>query len=583
MAAKNYQAVAEQYIQDVLSGTQLVCIQVRQAIDRHQKDLGRSVTETDYPFYYDPEAGAKVCRLLAILIPSKMRSPIILQPWQVCMILMLYGWKRREDNTRRFRIGFIMLPRKTGKSFLLSGFLINALIGDDELGAEAYSAALVEEQARRVFNEAVWMAEKTPEISSMIKKVGDQPCRRLRVPETNAEARPLSRDKDSVQGTNPSFTAADELHVWKGRGVWDDIRYGMEARTQPLLLGITTAPAADDTTSICNTLLNHSLNVLNGTVTDDAFFTWITWLDPEDRWDDETKWIKACPNLGVTVKLSSMRQMALEAKAQPESLNAFKRYSLNMRVDAIDQAISTADWDACSRAPRFVTNLRISRLMREHSIITLKGRICFAALDLAIIDDTSALVLCFPPMRPGEKWRFLTYFWIPADNILTRVERDRVPYDLWEKEGFLIKTPGKTTDFDWIAGKILELNKYFDVRELIYDPALSSGLIKQVLTSGFKKDKVVKFAQTMLNYSAPSGDFVRTIARQELSHDADPVLRWHVTNLQWIKNHTGLFMPDKEKSIEKIDGAAACIMAYGRATHPDNAKLLKVKPQVITL
>jgi phage terminase large subunit-like protein len=213
----------------------------------------------------------------------------------------------------------------------------------------------------------------------------------------------------------------------------------------------------------------------------------------------------------------------------------------------------------------------------------MKGRICFAALDLAIIGDTSALVLCFPPMFPGEKWRFLTYFWVPNDNIQERVERDRVPYDIWRDAGFLITTPGKTTDFDWIAGKILELNKYFDVRELIYDPALASGLIKVLLTSGLKKDKVVKFAQTMLNYSAPSGDFVRTIARRELSHDADPVLRWHITNLRWIKNHTGLFMPDKEKSIEKIDGAVACIMSYGRATHPDNAKLLKPKPKVTIL
>jgi hypothetical protein len=109
--------------------------------------------------------------------------------------------------------------------------------------------------------------------------------------------------------------------------------------------------------------------VLEGTIVDDAFFAWIASLDPEDAWDDESKWIKACPNLGVTVKLSSMRQMAAEAKTQPESLNAFKRYSLNMRVDAIDQAIATADWNACTRVPtRFVNDYRILRLLREHSI-----------------------------------------------------------------------------------------------------------------------------------------------------------------------------------------------------------------------
>jgi phage terminase large subunit-like protein len=189
MAAKNYPEISEQYIAAVLDGSQLVCKTIRQAIDRHVRDLERSSTEPDYPFYFDPAAGAKVCKLLAILKPSKLPKPVELQPWQVCMILLLYGWKRNEDNTRRFRIGFIMLPRKTGKSFLLSGFLINALIADDELGAEAYSAGLVEEQARRVFDEAVAMVEKTPEIRGEIVRVGDQPCRKLRVPSTDSISR----------------------------------------------------------------------------------------------------------------------------------------------------------------------------------------------------------------------------------------------------------------------------------------------------------------------------------------------------------------------------------------------------------
>jgi hypothetical protein len=178
-------------------------------------------------------------------------------------------------------------------------------------------------------------------------------------------------------------------------------------------------------------------------------------------------------------------------------------------------------------------------------------------------------------MKAGEKWRFLPHFWIPEENIQARVDRDRVPYDLWKEQGFLYTTPGKTTDYDGYKDRILEVAKLFDLRELIYDPALASGLIKMLLTSGFNNDKVVKFAQTAMNYAAPCGDFSRTIVRQELEHDADPVLRWHITNLRWRKNHTGLIMPDKEKSIEKIDGAVAAIMGYGRATHPDNAKLIQ--------
>lgn len=565
---RDYAAISEQYIASVLDGSQLVCITVRQAIDRHLKDLERTKTEPDYAFYFDPEAGAKVCRLSARLRPSKWPTALELQPWQVCLTLILYGWKHKEGDARRFRQAFLMWPRKTGKSAYLSVLGINALIADGERGAEVYSAALTEEQARRVFDEAVAMRDGTPILREQIAKAGDMPCRKLRVQKTNSEFRPLSRDKETMEGLNISFAACDEIHKWKSRDTWDVIRYGMRSRRQPLLVGITTAPSAEDNSSICNTLLNYSTKVLEGIIQDDTFFSWITSIDPEDQWDDETKWIKACPNLGVTVKLEDMRQECLEAKNQPESLNAFKRYSLNLRVDAVDQAIATQDWKDCARPGD-------PAALRAETWEYLRKRICFAGLDLALTDDTSALVLIAPPMNDSESWRLMPFFFIPDENIKRRVEKDRVPYDLWRDQGFLITTPGKTTDHDFIVAKILEIKEHADLRELIYDPALAKGLIKKVLTKGLAERKTVKFAQTFLNYAAPCGDFTRSVIRKEIQHDADPVLTWQITNLRWIKGHTGLIMPDKLKSTEKIDGAVASIMGFGRATHPDNAKLLQ--------
>lgn len=587
---RNYPEISEQYISRVMDGTEIVCKTVRLAVERHVRDIEKSAQDPEYPFYFDPAAGARVCKMFGILRPSKWPAPIQLQPWQVCMIMLLYGWKKKADHMRRFRIAFIMLPRKTGKSALVSGFGLYALEADGELGPEVYAAALVEDQARRVFDEAVAMRDGTPELHKHIKKSGSNPCRRLITPETAGVFRPLSRDKENMEGLNISFAGCDELHKWKGRGAWDVIRYGMRSRPQPLLVGITTAPSADDTTSICNTLLDYSHKVLEGVVPDEAFFCWITSIDPEDAWDDETKWIKACPNLGVTVKLEDMRQEALEAANQPESLNAFKRYSLNIRVDAEDQPIGTSDWNWCTRGVEYredvdapVLDLESARRLRAQTMGQMIGRICFAALDLAIINDTSSLVLVFPPMVPQEKWRLLPFFWIPDQNIDERVEKQRVPYNVWRDAEFLITTPGKTTDFDYITGHILDLFKLYDIREMAYDPALASGLVKELLTKGLKNDKVVKFAQTSMNYAAPCGDFTRTVLRRELEHDGDPVLRWHITNLRWKRNYTGLIMPDKERSIEKIDGASAAIMGFGRGTHPDNAKLIKPKPKVTVL
>ena len=320
-----------------------------------------------------------------------------------------------------------------------------------------------------------------------------------------------------------------------------------------------------------------------------------------DKWDDETKWVKACPNLGVTVKMEDMRQECLEAKNSATAKHDFMRYSLNIRVGSLDKAIQAHDWRACARPGEAVT-------LRQEAMQRLAGRICFAGLDLASTDDTNALCLMFPPIEEHERWELLSFFWIPGDNIEDRVTRHQVPYDVWRDQGFIITTPGHVTDYDFIAGAILDIDRNFKLWELAYDPALAGGLINRVLAgrerpliqgqavpdgwtvrngkavqAGLKKEKIVKFQQTMLNYAAPCNDFVLAIGRRELVHLSDPVLTWQANNLRWIRNHTGLYMPDKLKSVEKIDGMAASIMAYGRATHPDNAKLIKAKPKVSTL
>lgn len=603
---KDYAGIARGYIARVMSGEEIVCRKIRLTIERHVADLLRSQSDPDFPFYFDPNAGYKVCKLFEMVLPSKWPTTMVMSPWLITCTLLLYGWKDRKQapvgyaedgtplfiNPRRYRQAFLMWPRKMGKSAYLSVLCLNALVADGERGAEVYSAALVEEQARRVFDEAVAMRDGTPQLRKEIRKVGQDPCRRLRA-KNNSEFRPLSRDKESMEGLNVHLACGDEVHKWTGRGAWDVLRYGMRSRIQPLLVGITTAPSEGDTTSICNTLYNYAAKILDGIIPDDRFFSWITEMDgeiknaageiiqEEDAWDDETKWVKACPNLGVTVKLEDMRQEALEASNDAESLDAFKRYSLNIRVGALDQVIQTSDWDACAR-PYDVLDAT-PMLARVARLASLAGRICFAALDLALTNDTSALVLVFPPMAEDQKWELVPYFWIPNDNIKARVQKHQVPYDIWRDQGYLITTPGKVTDYDFIVEHILSLSKLFDMRELAYDPALASGLIKKLIEKGFKKDKVVKFAQTMMNYAAPCGDFIRSIARKEIQHDGHPVMRWQATNLRWIKNHSGLFMPDKLKSIEKIDGMVAAIMGYGRATHPDNAKLLKPKARVSQL
>jgi phage terminase large subunit-like protein len=605
-----YTAIAEQYIADVMSGKEMVCRMRRLHIERHVRDLAASA---DFEYYFDPAAGARVVKLFETVKPSKWPTRMKAEPWLIADLLILWGWKEKaatvvgidddgapvSRNLRRFRVVYRRWPRKTGKSALGSVEGIYMTGYDGESGAEVYSAALTEEQARRVFDEAVAMVEGTPELREDFVKVGDQPCRRLRHPATHSEFRPLSRDKESMEGQNTHCFVGDEIHKWPLRGAWDVQRYSMRARKQPMAIGITTAPSSDDTTSICNTLDNYAEKVLTGEIDDRRFYASILEIDQEvqdedgnviqqgDEWDDETKWKKACPNLGVTVKLEDMRQEALEASNDPESLNAFQRYALNIRVGSLEKAIQLKAWKACAIKGDPVK-------LRAEAFERLKGRICFAALDLSVADDTSALPLIFPPLVEGDRWEIVSHIFIPGDDIKIRMQRDAAPYELWRDQGFVTATPGPVVDFDVIADRVVELSQMFDLRELAYDPALASGFVRKLIEGRkdrngqwirkpFHKDKIVKFQQTMMNYASPCGDFKRAVQIREIVHSGDPALAWQVGNLRWIHNHTGLFMPDKQDNTQKIDGAVASIMAYGRATHPDNAKLIKATPKVTVL
>ena len=177
-------------------------------------------------------------------------------------------------------------------------------------------------------------------------------------------------------------------------------------------------------------------------------------------------------------------------------------------------------------------NIPIPKRLRRESLEELRGRACFLGLDQAPKNDTSSLVALFPPLKTGEKWRILCWFWVPEDNIEDRVRRDRVPYDRWNEDGFLTATPGNLTDVRFIADELLKINEMFDVREIDYDEAWSSELIRMLEEAGFPIGKLKSHPQSHLKMNAPFQELLRKILRQEIAHDNDPVARWQVSNLR---------------------------------------------------
>jgi phage terminase large subunit-like protein len=192
----------------------------------------------------------------------------------------------------------------------------------------------------------------------------------------------------------------------------------------------------------------------------------------------------------------------------------------------------------------------------------LRGRRCFAGLDLARINDLSSLALLFPPLSDGERWKVLWRHWCPADNIEERSRRDRAPYLVWRDQGHLIATEGNTTDFKFVEAAILELSAVYNIEELAFDRTFAGEIIRNLADEGMN---LVEFGQGFLSMGPAAAEFMRKVLARELQHGADPVADWCASNVSIRTDPAGNVKPDKERSIERIDPIVAVIMAVGRS------------------
>jgi phage terminase large subunit-like protein len=577
-------ATAQEYIDAVLSGEQVVGKQIKKAIRRHVKDLKR----TDIRF--DPAAGQFVIDFCeAFCIPSAQSEPMQLMPWQRALIFISYGWLRL-DGTRRFRRIYIEVAKKNGKTGLAAALALYHLVADGELSGRVFVAATALKQARECFLEAVAMRDKNPELSSVLTKYGASPVIALSHLETNSRLSPMTRGSDSQDGAIVSAAILDELHRWKMTdSLWSILRYGGDTRKQPMLICITTAGASQGKSTLCWGEHEYVIRILDGMIDDDEVTGFIFSLDQEDDWKDESCWVKANPSLGAILPLSALQNQLKEALGKPTALGEYKRYRLNIWTDeAADPAIEIEAWDAC--CVEDISNHPDPKRLRAELIESLKGRACFGGVDLAPKIDTSALVLVFPSTNPDEKWAVLEYFWCPADNVADRVKRDHVPYDIWAKDGFIVPTydlgdgsPDNMTNVRYIANAITEISKQFDLKEVAYDAAWSSELIRMLGESGFDMKKFVDYPQSPLKMNSPCLEMTRKVLRKEFSHGNNPVMRWQMNNLRWnAQKGTGFLKPARDRKREKIDGCASLIMALARAIAPENAIKPKTNFWVVT-
>ena len=517
----------------------------RLACDRHLNDLQHA---RERGLRFDVELADRAIRFFGFLRHSKGEwagQSFDLAEWQAFIVGSLFGWLR-EDGLRRFRTAYVEVPRKNGKSTLLSGIGLYLLIADDEPGAEIYTAATKRDQARITHGEAARMVKASPFLRNRIGAFRDN----LHVEATHSKFEPLGADSDTMDGLNIHGAIIDELHAHKTSGVVDVLDTATGARRQPLIVEITTA--GWDRQSICWQHHEYTRQIVEGLIEDDSWFGFIAAADADDDWTDERTWQKANPNYSVSVKPDDLRRKALKAQQMPAAQNSFKRLHLNIWTEQADRWMTIEAWDKCAGA------------LDPEMLI---GRECYAGLDLASTTDIAALVLVFPSDDDPTIYDVLCYFWVPAETVLQRTRSGSVPYATWVDQGLIFATEGNVIDYRAIMATLDELAQLYDIREVAYDRWGATELIQTLQDEGLE---VVPFGQGFVSMSPPTKSLMTMVLSERIRHSNNPVLRWMAGNMVVREDPAGNLKPDKSKSTEKIDGMVALIMGLDRAERHEN-------------
>lgn len=533
--------LAAQYQRDVLNGKIRTGLLTRLAVERHANDLEKAASRG---FFFDEEQAQRALTFFSYLKHSKgdlAGQQIELGPWQCWNISCVFGWLHEETGKRRFRTVYEEVARKNGKTTKLAGIGLKGLTKDDEGGPEIYSAATKRDQAKILFEEAGRMVKQ----SMPLRRRLDVQHHKINSTRNFGRFEPLSSDANSMDGLNPHMALVDELHAHKTPEVWDVLKSALGARLQPLIWAITTA--GFNKNGICYEVRDYAIKVLKGIVDDDAFFAIIYALDDGDDWQDENNWIKANPNLGVSVSIDYLREQARQAAVMPTAQVNFLTKHCNIWVTGESLWCNVERWLSCA------SGYKIEDCLDDIESV-------YIGLDLAQVSDIASAT-GIAKMKSGE-WRVFGRHYLPEDVIEQKYRKTTVPFRKWHEQGWLTLTPGNVIDYNWIKTDLLHFMENMPVKEIVFDRYNSSQLVNDMMELGAP---MVSYGQGYASMSPAMKELERRYLSGEIQHPNDPVLNWAMSNVVADQDPAGNIKPAKNKSSEKIDPAVALIMAVGRA------------------
>lgn len=466
-------------------------------------------------------------------------KPFELSDWQWDRVIApAFGWKM-PDGSRRFRRIGVGVPKKNGKSTLLSGVALYGLLWDHEPGAEVYTAAADKAQASIIYNESMSMVEVSPALRGRIslKKAAKE------MTYGSCLYKAMSSDVPTKEGYNTHFLLFDEIHAQPNWLLWNVFRYSFAARRQPMLWWITTAGLWDPT-ALGYTQWQDAKSIQESRTVDISFLPCIYEADPSDPWDSPTTWEKVNPSYGHTISPRTLEEDCEAARRIPSEQASFERYRINRWVRQANPWIPWEEWDACRS---------------DYTAESLRRAKCWPGLDLASTTDIAALVLLF---RDKERmYKILPFFWIPEGALERRRRENRARMDAWA--GSYIKvTPGKTLDYRIIRNDINSLASLYRMPKIGLDPWNATQLDTDLEQDGFE---VVSVRQRYESIGGATKELERLVLNRGIQHPGNPVMDWMIGNVVIDQDAAGNIKPNKARSAEKIDGVAALINALALA------------------
>ena len=540
------------YARDCVSGRVDVCLQVRQSCQRHLDDL-KSSKSPNYPYKFDKEKSEKILKFAELMPHVKGKwagGKIKLEPWQCFFLAVPFGWVRKKDNLRRFREILGVIPRKNGKSVLgaiIGNYMFSA---DGESGSEVYSAATSEAQAYEVFRPAWLMTQKTPayrnhfniELGGTAKNPGN-------IYSMQTGSRFETVIGKPGDGSSPHCWMLDEFHEAKTDESYDTGKTGMGARSQPMMVVITTA--GTNTGYPCYALQKKTEKILAGKLVNDEVFAVIYTIDKDDKWEDFKTWKKANPNYGVSVDEGFLKGQLKTALQDPRKQNIMKCKHLDMWSNAGEAWMNMVEWEKCGDP-----SLDIKEFI---------GKPAYIGLDLASKIDIASKMYLF---KDGEHYYLFSRHYIPEDRIHGE---EFAHYAGWVHDGHMEVTPGARIDIHSIQESIKQDAKDFDLSgpnngggEVCNDPWNAQQLITNLGREGVE---CVEIPQTVAFLSEPMKEIQAVVKEGNFHHDGNQATSWMFGNVCYKEDRNTNVFPRKEGEQNKIDGAVATMTAMARAMY----------------